>query len=393
VRCVSEEAGILCGLMGIVDDVDSAGDPMVKFDGDDIALMYHRSYFRAVPEEAVQAAGADTPGPADEHAPRGPGARCDVSDCEGAPAAQGEGPGAAPRRYFKTLQKIQLWRSKEKNQLLGHLPAATLVEVLEACQDGWLRVLVEHGLAGWFKFAGQTEVRCLQALPPSLAMEEEMEHARLVQAKGNTTDAVFSETSGSTRNNSAGSCDKCDGPHATASCPFYKCGREEHRDAWANYGHQNPLKLGSDAGKFVLRNARVVRQPGDGSCLFHSMAAGLREACSDESAASDLREDILTFLEGSPGEVIAGDTLEEWVQWDAGSTVDAYVRRMRGQGSWGGGIEMACCSLLKRVSVHVYEACAGGFRRISRFESARPRATIHVLYQGRMHYDALSLQR
>merc|ERR1712241_916075 len=87
-----------------------------------------------------------------------------------------------------------------------------------------------------------------------------------------------------------GMCDKCDGPHAAERCPFFTSGREDHKDAWANYGHQNPLKMGCDCGAFVLRKARVVRQPGDGSCLFHSMAFGLLEACSEKTTASVLRD-------------------------------------------------------------------------------------------------------
>ena len=30
--------------------------------------------------------------------------------------------------------------------------------------------------------------------------------------------------------------------------------------------------MGKSGGNFKLRSARVIRQPGDGNCLFHSMA-------------------------------------------------------------------------------------------------------------------------
>lgn len=87
---------------------------------------------------------------------------------------------------------------------------------------------------------------------------------------------------------------------------------------------------------------------------------------------------------------ISGDTLQEWVQWDANSSVAAYARRMA-SGGWGGGIEMAVCSMLKKVNVHVYEGKrGGGFERISCFDSpVKTKTTIHVLYQGGVHYDAL----
>lgn len=59
-------------------------------------------------------------------------------------------------------------------------------------------------------------------------------------------------------------------------------------------------------------------------------------------------------------------------------------------GGWGGGIEMAACSRLKQVNVHVYEQKGGNnFKRISCFNNPKAVKTVHVLYQGRMHYDAL----
>jgi hypothetical protein len=64
-------------------------------------------------------------------------------------------------------------------------------------------------------------------------------------------------------------CDKCDGKHATDACPYFKKAREEHADA-----KQGKRSLfGSHKGpQEVLHAATVVRQPGDGSCLFHSLA-------------------------------------------------------------------------------------------------------------------------
>lgn len=194
-----------------------------------------------------------------------------------------------------------------------------------------------------------------------------------------------------------GKCDKCDGPHTTAACPHFKKPREEHKDAWLCYG-KTLVALGTPGRKFVLKGARVVRQPGDGSCLFHSLSFGL-EGRSDKGkdgrnakvSALALRRDLARFVKDSPHVKIAGDTLEEWVRWDNRTGCTAYARKMA-NGAWGGGIEMAACARLKRVNVHVYERGdlpAGNFRRISCFNYPKAKRTIHVLYQGRMHYDAL----
>ena len=58
---------------------------------------------------------------------------------------------------------------------------------------------------------------------------------------------------------------------------------------------------------------------------------------------------------------------------------------------WGGGIEMAAFSLMYKVNVHVYEKCCRdrGFKRISCFDFPGASRIVHILYSGRVHYDAL----
>lgn len=182
-------------------------------------------------------------------------------------------------------------------------------------------------------------------------------------------------------------CDKCDGKHPTERCPHFQKDREKHKDAWVNYGcKNNPHQMGGSGGNFVLRNARVIPQPGDGSCLYHSLSYGLRT-----TNASTLRHELARFLKDNPKLEIAGDTLEEWVRWDSNNSVNEYARRQAVSG-WGGGIEMACCSTLKHVNIHVYESMgrySAEFKRISCFDNPNADKTIHVLYQGGLHYDAL----
>ena len=44
---------------------------------------------------------------------------------------------------------------------------------------------------------------------------------------------------------------------------------------------------------------------------------------------------------------------------------------------------------MKRVNIHVYERGSGGYKRISCFDSPGAGRTVHVLYRGGVHYDAL----
>lgn len=143
--------------------------------------------------------------------------------------------------------------------------------------------------------------------------------------------------------------------------------------------------LGMLEGAIVIpaSKVRVVPQPGDGSCLFHSLSYGL----PDRSSASTLRKEICAFIAKNP-ELEIGDTaIKEWVQYDSGGSVSSYAQKMS-HGTWGGGIEMAAVTKMKYVNVHVYEKCREGYRRISAFDVGAPK-TVSVLYQGRMHYDAI----
>lgn len=182
-------------------------------------------------------------------------------------------------------------------------------------------------------------------------------------------------------------CDKCDGKHETSECPYYRKDRDNHPDAQKNFYK----KLGgtSTLPGAIIRNGRVERQPGDGSCLFHSLSFGLR----DGSNASSLRREVCSFINKYPQMKIADTPLSDWIKWDSGGSVGSYTRRMA-SGAWGGGIEMASVSIMKNVNVHVYERSGSGFTRISAFDhpnNPESKKTVRVLYCGGVHYGNLLL--
>lgn len=178
-------------------------------------------------------------------------------------------------------------------------------------------------------------------------------------------------------------CDRCNKRHRTGDCPHYKKARPKHRDAWVNKGRKTPLSMGKSGGKFVLSRARVVRQPGDGNCLFHSLSYQLG------TDAYSLRQRICRFIADHGDLEIGGDPIRDWVEYDSGLSVRAYARRMSRSGRWGGGIEIAACMHLNHTNVHVYERSWRGYKRISCFEVDGANRTVHLLYGGRAHYDAL----
>lgn len=182
-----------------------------------------------------------------------------------------------------------------------------------------------------------------------------------------------------------GPCDKCDGPHHEDDCPHFKGKRDNHRDAFDRYGKKGDA--GGDAGgQFILKTARVIPQPGDGSCLFHSISYGLRG-----SNATDLRAQIADFIAKNPDLEVAGNPIRDWVLWDSGMDVKSYAKTMRTGSKWGGAVEIAVCAQLKGIGIHIYERGSKGFARISTFGEDSSGNIVNIHYGGRVHYDALQV--
>jgi len=178
-------------------------------------------------------------------------------------------------------------------------------------------------------------------------------------------------------------CDRCDGNHRTRECPHFKGSRDNHEDATTGLGKGG--KEDEDAAPFIVR-ASIVRQPGDGSCLFHSLGHTLGES------AQELRAVVSRFIEANAEAKIAGTALSKWVTWDCGLDTKAYAARLRQPGRWGGALEMSIIAEIKGISIHVYERHGSGqFKRIATFGDVddTTAASAHVLYGGRVHYDCL----
>jgi hypothetical protein len=227
------------------------------------------------------------------------------------------------------------------------------------------------------------------SISPILCSPSSGKHNNKTSIESNVRGNQAPSSSGGSVNATAGSngrlcCDKCDGNHETDNCPYYKKKREDHPDAQKRSDKQIGGTSLLPGSHFALHEARVIRQPGDGSCLFHSMSYNLGQGYN----ASRLRSDICSFINHNPNLLISDTPLKDWVKWDTGTSVSDYVRKMS-RGSWGGGIEMACLSQMKQVNVHVYERVSTGYKRISAFDylpDAKSRPIIRVLYCGGVHY-------
>lgn len=191
-------------------------------------------------------------------------------------------------------------------------------------------------------------------------------------------------------------CDRCDGPHETERCPHFKKPRDSHPDALANYSGATasraaPTRECVAPRQLSRRGASVQRMPGDGACLFHSLAYGLRPLGFQEDGHS-VRQRIAQFIAQQPDTQISGTPLRSWVDWDSHETVGSYARRLQSGSLWGGAIEMAACARIFAVDVAVYEedSWSGDFHRISDFlADGKPWGAVYIRYSGRSHYDAI----
>lgn len=141
------------------------------------------------------------------------------------------------------------------------------------------------------------------------------------------------------------------------------------------------------SGRDYYVRGKIQRMPRDGSCLFHSLVAGLGR----QTSAGRLREEICDFIEVNPDALLGGKPLSDWLQWEVGMDHKDYATQMRSSGEWGGAIEMAICAALYTVHVHVYqEVSAGQFQRICTFDDVGDRSS-HVVSvcMSPGHYDAM----
>lgn len=207
----------------------------------------------------------------------------------------------------------------------------------------------------------------------------------------NTPRSTISASSPASTNKNKLCCDKCDGDHLTDKCPIFKKPRDKHPDA-LNRPKMGITGLGGTSGNFVVSNAKIIKQPGDGSCLFHSLVCGLPPPVIP---AFTLRKKLSKWIVANPLQIIADSPLKDWIQWDTGKSVTEYATRLCRPSVWGGGIEMAVTSHIFCVNVHVYEhKSRGEFKRISCFNYegvGGAQGTVNLLYTGGIHFDALDI--
>lgn len=136
----------------------------------------------------------------------------------------------------------------------------------------------------------------------------------------------------------------------------------------------------------------VVKQPGDGACLFRSIAFGL----DDRYDGLQIRRLVAELIEKEPTHTIANTTVSDWIRNEgySGSNVQ-YARDLLRGDFWGGDLEIALAAHLLEINIHVYKHFGNRFRRITSFNVPNAMTTVNVVYQPEpsSHYDALLVQQ
>eukprot|EP00971_Amphidinium_carterae_P351087 6491904-Amphidinium_carterae.1 len=127
---------------------------------------------------------------------------------------------------------------------------------------------------------------------------------------------------------------------------------DEKIDAAVASSATSPQQQDSNGARVPLAAARRVAQPGDGLCLFHSLAAGL----ADGTTALSLQQEILEYIRSNKSLQVAGVPLKDWQILE--STVHtATTAGVDDQppGHWGGAVEIAAFAASRNVRVRVFQ--------------------------------------
>ena len=129
--------------------------------------------------------------------------------------------------------------------------------------------------------------------------------------------------------------------------------------------------------------------PGDGTCMFHSLALPLN------TTGEVLRDLVSNFIEKHHDVQMHGSAISDWIKWDTGLDALVYASKMRKR-MWGGALEMTILSSILSVPIFVYSPKSGMCVRIT---EVRPDVSIAsqkapvpylcLLYVGSSHYMCL----
>lgn len=145
-------------------------------------------------------------------------------------------------------------------------------------------------------------------------------------------------------------------------------------------------------GKKVYTDYSITGIPGDGRCLFRSVAHGAYLRAGKPAPSEGLQRELADDLRARVADEFIKRRQE--TEWFIEGDFDTYVAHMRKSHVWGGEPELFMAShvLKMPITVYMYDENAGGLISIAEYGQEYGNDNpIRVLYHGFGHYDALQI--
>ncbi|KAJ6749750.1 hypothetical protein OIU85_000389 [Salix viminalis] len=143
-------------------------------------------------------------------------------------------------------------------------------------------------------------------------------------------------------------------------------------------------------GKEVYTDYSIIGIPGDGRCLFRSVAHGACIRSGKPAPSENLQRELADDLRSK----VADEFIKrrEETEWFIEGNFDTYVSRIRKPHVWGGEPELLMAShvLKMPITVYMHDKNSGGLISIAEYgQEYGKEDPVRIIYHGFGHYDAL----
>lgn len=174
---------------------------------------------------------------------------------------------------------------------------------------------------------------------------------------------------------------------------FSTCGPAYAESPLGNVSkNDNASSISSSHGKKVYTDYTITGIPGDGRCLFRSVAHGACIRSGKPSPDEALQKALADELRAMVADEFVRRRSE--TEWFVEGDFDTYITQIRKPHVWGGEPELLMAShvLQMPITVYMHDDDCGGLIAIAEYgQEYGKEDPIRVLYHGFGHYDALQM--
>ncbi|KEH41564.1 OTU-like cysteine protease [Medicago truncatula] len=156
-------------------------------------------------------------------------------------------------------------------------------------------------------------------------------------------------------------------------------------------GNDRDKNAKASCGNEVYKEYSVIGIPGDGRCMFRSIAHGARLRSGKPPPSESIQRELADDLRDKVADEYV-KRKEQMKQWFIEGDFESNISQIRKPHVWGDEPELFIAShvLQMPIAVYVYDPKAGGLISKSEYGQEYGKENpIRVLYNGFTHYDAL----